>query len=121
VFDNQMLAQIFWHKLQHRRGELPYEIFQEASSIQPQPQLKYGFGCLSTGLTFRLCKMGLMTSKLFPSRLKQRRALATPALRQIHADDFPCVAGVHVRLAKRMRPENRRRDPCWSAQSSGAA
>ena len=66
VFDNQMLAQIFWHG--HTIGEVscPTKYFEEASSINFKRSVQYGFGCLSVGLGFRFAKMGLVKSKLFP-------------------------------------------------------
>ena len=66
VFDNQMLAQILW--LGYTIGEVscPTKYFKEASSINFRRSTKYGFGCLATGLSFRLCKMGLWKSALFP-------------------------------------------------------
>ena len=66
VFDNQMLAQIFWHGFTIAEVSCPTKYFPEASSINFRRSLKYGFGCLSTGLKFRLAKMGLLGSKLFP-------------------------------------------------------
>ena len=66
VFDNQMLAQIFWHGYTIGEVSCPTKYFAEASSINFRRSLKYGFGCLGTGLKFRLCKWGLMTSPLFP-------------------------------------------------------
>ena len=66
VFDNQMLAQIIWHG--HSIGEVscPTKYFKEASSINFSRSVKYGFGCLGTGLKFRLAKMGFLQSRLFP-------------------------------------------------------
>jgi glycosyltransferase involved in cell wall biosynthesis len=68
VFDNQMLAQIFWHGYTIGEVSCPTKYFKEASSINFRRSLKYGFGCLSTGLNFRLCKWGLKSSPLFPKR-----------------------------------------------------
>src|SRR3974390_1670895 len=67
VFDNQMLAQILWHGFTIGEASCPTKYFSEASSINFRRSLKYGFGCLGTGLTFRLCKWGWMKSKLFPT------------------------------------------------------
>ena len=66
VFDNQMLAQIIWHG--HSIGEVscPTKYFKEASSINFSRSVKYGFGCLSTGLTFRLARWGFLQSRFFP-------------------------------------------------------
>jgi len=66
VFDNQMLAQILWHGFTIAEVSCPTKYFAEASSINFRRSVKYGFGCLSTGAKFRLAKMGLGSSKLFP-------------------------------------------------------
>src|SRR2546423_5760320 len=66
VFDNQMLAQILWHGFTIAEVSCPTKYFPEASSINLRRSIRYGFGCLSTGLTFRLAKMGFARSKLFP-------------------------------------------------------
>jgi hypothetical protein len=66
VFDNQMLAQIFWHGFTIAEVSCPTKYFAEASSINLQRSIKYGFGCLGTGLKFRLAKWGVIHPKLFP-------------------------------------------------------
>src|SRR5437016_12903411 len=66
VFDNQMLAQILWHGFTIGEVSCPTKYFPEASSINLRRSIKYGCGCLATGLKFRLEKMGLANSKLFP-------------------------------------------------------
>jgi hypothetical protein len=66
VFDNQMLAQIFWHGFTIGEVSCPTKYFPDASSINFRRSVKYGFGCLGTGAKFRLAKMGLIQSKLFP-------------------------------------------------------
>jgi glycosyltransferase involved in cell wall biosynthesis len=66
VFDNQMLAQILWHGFTIAEVSCPTKYFKEASSINFRRSVKYGFGCLGTGLKFRLSKWGLLRSKLFP-------------------------------------------------------
>lgn len=65
VFDNEMLAQIVWHGFTIGEVSCPTKYFAEASSINFRRSVKYGFGCLSTGLKFRLSKLGLMKSGLF--------------------------------------------------------
>jgi len=66
VFDNQMLAQILWRG--HPVAELtcPASYFAEASSINFRRSLAYGFGCLATGLRYRLARLGWLGSPLFP-------------------------------------------------------
>src|ERR1700758_2372471 len=53
VFDNQMLAQIFWHGFTIGEVSCPTKYFKEASSINLRRSIKYGFGCLSTASVFR--------------------------------------------------------------------
>jgi len=66
VFDNQMLAQILWLDYQIAEVSCPTRYFAEASSINLKRSLKYGFGCLNTAIKYRLAKMNLIKSKLFP-------------------------------------------------------
>jgi len=66
VFDNQMLVQILWFGHTIAEVSCPTRYFPEASSINFWRSIKYGFGCLWTALTFRLAKMNLVKSKLFP-------------------------------------------------------
>ena len=68
VFDNQMLAQAIWMGFQIGEVSCPTSYAANASSINFARSVKYGFGCLETGFTFRLCKLGLAESKLFPRR-----------------------------------------------------
>jgi len=69
VFDNQMLAQIIWFGYTIAEITCPTKYFTEASSISMGRSIKYGFGCLGTALTFRLSRMNVIHSRLFP-RLK---------------------------------------------------
>ena len=73
VFDNQMLAQILWNGFTIGEVSCPTKYFPEASSINLRRSIKYGFGCLSTGLRFRLAKWGVLSSKLFPPVTPQVR------------------------------------------------
>ena len=66
VFDNQMLAQILWHGWTIAEVSCPTRYFDEASSINFRRSVTYGFGCLSVGFSYRLAKMKLKSSKLFP-------------------------------------------------------
>ncbi len=68
VFDNQMLAQILFYGNTIAEVSCPTKYFAEASSINLRRSIKYGFGCLSTALAFRLTKLGLMRSSLFPNQ-----------------------------------------------------
>jgi glycosyltransferase involved in cell wall biosynthesis len=66
VFDNQMLAQIIWYGYTVAEISCPTYYFSEASSINLSRSITYGFGCLSTALIFRLAKMHVLVSRLFP-------------------------------------------------------
>src|SRR5881398_4259830 len=59
VFDNQILAQIV--ALGCAIGEVtcPARYMPEASSINFRRSVRYGLGCMSTGLRFRLARWGL--------------------------------------------------------------
>ncbi|MGC4073580.1 MAG: glycosyltransferase family 2 protein [Nibricoccus sp.] len=75
VFDNQMLAQILWYGYTIAEVSCPTKYFAEASSINFQRSVRYGLGCLSTAASFRLSRMGLMRSRLFP---REQVALPNP-------------------------------------------
>ena len=66
VFDNQMLAQILWGQNLIAEVTCPTLYFAEASSINLRRSIQYGMGCLSTAITFRLARWGMIRSKLFP-------------------------------------------------------
>ncbi len=65
VFDNQMLAQILWAGYTICEVTCPTKYFADASSINLKRSIIYGFGCLGTGLSFRLTRMGLLQTKRF--------------------------------------------------------
>jgi len=67
VFDNQMLAQILWYNYSIAEVSCPTSYFEEASSINFTRSVTYGFGCLNTAMSFRLARMGLLESPIFPS------------------------------------------------------
>ncbi|MCF8146546.1 MAG: glycosyltransferase family 2 protein [Deltaproteobacteria bacterium] len=66
VFDNQMLAQIIWMGYVIAEISCPTRYFPEASSINVPKSVMYGIGCLWTACVFRLARMNIITSKLFP-------------------------------------------------------
>jgi glycosyltransferase involved in cell wall biosynthesis len=76
VFDNQMLAQIFWHGFTIAEVSCPTKYFPEASSINLRRSIKYGLGCLWTGMLFRLAKWGVCRPDLF--RVRESAAAAAP-------------------------------------------
>ncbi len=72
VFDNQMLAQIWYFGFSIGEVSCPTRYFPEASSINFRRSVKYGFGCLSTGLDFRLAKSGLGRKARFRAKKSNR-------------------------------------------------
>jgi glycosyltransferase involved in cell wall biosynthesis len=66
LFDNQMLAQIIWQGYTIAEVSCPTKYFTEASSINLRRSIRYGLGCLWTALIFRLARMGIIRSRLFP-------------------------------------------------------
>lgn len=66
VFDNQMLAQVLWFGYSIGEVSCPTKYFEEASSINFRRSVRYGLGCLSVSLLYRLSKWGLIRSRLFP-------------------------------------------------------
>jgi glycosyltransferase involved in cell wall biosynthesis len=70
VFDNQVLAQIVWAGHTIAEVSCPTKYFPEASSIDFRRSVRYGLGCLSTALVFRLARAGIIASPLFPTRTR---------------------------------------------------
>ncbi len=59
VFDNQVLAQVIWFGCPIGEVTCPAKYLPEASSINFRRSVRYGLGCLATGLRFRLARWGL--------------------------------------------------------------
>ncbi len=65
VFDNQMLAQIFYAGFEIGEVTCPTKYFEEASSINFKRSSIYGFGVLWTSWLYLVNKLGLVKSKIF--------------------------------------------------------
>lgn len=65
VFDNQMLAQIWYAGYEIAEVTCPTKYFGDASSISLKNSSIYGIGVLRTSMQFRLQKWGLMKNKIF--------------------------------------------------------
>jgi glycosyltransferase involved in cell wall biosynthesis len=76
LFDNQMLAQIHWVGCTIAEITCPTKYFPEASSINFSRSLKYGFGCIGTGLAFRFAAAGIGSNALFPAATRRQLAEA---------------------------------------------
>jgi glycosyltransferase involved in cell wall biosynthesis len=68
VFDNQLIAQTVWLGCAIGEVSCPTRYAPDASSINFGRSVKYGFGCLGTGLLFRLAKWGLLRNSKFPGK-----------------------------------------------------
>lgn len=72
IFDNQMVAQIFFKDFSIAEITCPTKYFKEASSINLQRSITYGLGVLKVSLLYRLTKWriwkwSLLTGKSYPS------------------------------------------------------
>ena len=65
VFDNQMLAQIFYAGFEIAEVTCPTKYFEEASSINFSRSVKYGLGVLGTSLRYFFAKTGVYKSHIF--------------------------------------------------------
>ena len=65
VFDNQMLAQIFYAGYEIAEITCPTKYFSEASSINFKRSMKYGFGVLKTSLLYFFNRIRICRSKMF--------------------------------------------------------
>jgi glycosyltransferase involved in cell wall biosynthesis len=65
VFDNQMLAQIFWAGYEIAEVTCPTKYFEEASSINFRRSLKYGLGVIAVSFSYFFGKMGWPVTKIF--------------------------------------------------------
>lgn len=65
VFDNQMLAQIFYKGYEIAEVTCPTKYFDEASSINFSRSVQYGIGVLKTAISYRWHKWGMGKSPIF--------------------------------------------------------
>jgi glycosyltransferase involved in cell wall biosynthesis len=65
VFDNQMLAQIFYAGYEIAEITCPTRYFDEASSINISRSIRYGLGVLGVSISYALQKTGIFKFKIF--------------------------------------------------------
>ena len=65
VFDNQMLAQIFYAGYEIAEITCPTKYFTDASSINFKRSAKYGLGVLATSFKYRFQNMGIAKYSIF--------------------------------------------------------
>ncbi len=68
IFDNQMLAQIFYAGYEIGEVTCPTKYFEEASSINFARSTTYGLGVLWTSVKYRLAKWKIYISKEFAEK-----------------------------------------------------
>ncbi|MFN3849342.1 MAG: glycosyltransferase family 2 protein [Spirosomataceae bacterium] len=59
IFDNEMIAQIFWKDFEIAEVTCPTKYFEEASSINFVRSSKYGLGVLRVSMLYCLSKIGI--------------------------------------------------------------
>lgn len=64
IFDNQMIAQIFYNKFEIAEITCPTKYFEEASSINLSRSIKYGLGVLKVSILYFFTKLGIYKWKL---------------------------------------------------------
>ena len=70
IFDNEMIAQIFYLGFDIAEVTCPTKYFEEASSINLKRSTIYGLGVLKVSILYRLAKFGLSNWKVLSSNKK---------------------------------------------------
>jgi hypothetical protein len=65
IFDNQMIAQIFWAGYDIAEITCPTKYFKAASSINFYRSISYGLGVLGVSFLYFFANIGLFTAKIF--------------------------------------------------------
>ena len=73
LFDNQMMLQILYFDFEVGEISCPALYNEESSSINVARSVKYGFGCLLTGLAYMMAKTGLAKISIFDKNGKKLR------------------------------------------------
>ena len=70
IFDNEILALLFYYGYKIGEISCPTKYFKEASSINFMRSCKYGLGVLKLSFQYRLAKIGIL-SKIFKPDAKR--------------------------------------------------
>lgn len=70
IFDNQLIAQIFYEGYEIAEITCPTKYFKEASSINLKNSIQYGLGVLWVSVSYFFCKLGIYQNKLFCRKSK---------------------------------------------------
>jgi len=65
IFDNQMIAQIFYNGFEIGEVTCPTKYFEEASSINFSRSVTYGLGVLKVSLLYFFAKQGIFKDRIF--------------------------------------------------------
>ena len=65
IFDNQMIAQLFYAGFEIAEVTCPTKYFEEASSINFRRSVKYGLGVIATSFAYFFQKLGICNYKIF--------------------------------------------------------
>jgi len=68
VFDNQMIAQIFWKRFEIAEITCPTKYFDDASSINFSRSMTYGLGVVRTSWRYFLARTGVLSWALLGER-----------------------------------------------------
>ncbi len=71
IFDNEMLALIFYHKFKIGEVSCPTKYFPEASSINLIRSIKYGLGVLKVSVLYALAKANIYRAAIFKKNAKK--------------------------------------------------
>jgi glycosyltransferase involved in cell wall biosynthesis len=71
LFDNEILALLFYEGFKLGEISCPTKYFKEASSINFMRSCKYGLGVLSVSLKYFLAKLNIFSSKIFKKDAKK--------------------------------------------------
>lgn len=64
IFDNEMVAQIFWKGYEIGEITCPTKYFEEASSINLSRSITYGLGVLKVSVMYAMARLGLIKWRL---------------------------------------------------------
>lgn len=65
IFDNEMLALVFYYGFKIGEISCPTKYFPDASSINLKRSIKYGFGVLNVSIQYLLARCGIYKSNIF--------------------------------------------------------
>jgi hypothetical protein len=89
VFDNQMLAQAVFFDFKIGEITCPTRYFTDASSINLQRSITYGFGVLRTAAQYRLQKWGLLHTPIFSRNGRRLHTADGSKLARLMPDTAP--------------------------------